>query len=586
METLDWVVLAGYFAILGLVALWVVRQKNDTSTDYFMAGHSLGWFVVGASIFASNIGSEHLVGLAGSGATDGVALAHYELHAWCLLVLGWFLIPYYTRSKVFTMPEFLERRYSPAARYTLSLISLVAYVVTKIAVGIFAGGVVFEVLLPDLRVGPLDSFWTGSLVVLVVTGLYTIVGGFRAVAYTETLQTVILILGSLLVTFYGLRELGGWGALRDSLGDDMFNLWKPMVPEGLAWEWAPVEERNEAGELTRQAWYFNGNYPWFGMLFCAPIIGLWYWCTDQYIVQRALGAESETEARRGTIFAAFLKLLPVFIFIIPGMICFALAKTGQYEALKPLVDADGGVVRAKAQAAFPLMVQSVLPAGVRGLVVAGLLSALMSSLAGVFNACSTLFTIDLYQKFFPNSSEKALVTVGRWATAAMVLIGILWIPIIRGSQGLYDYLQSVQGYLAPPIFVVFFLGIFWKRANAAGCLWSLVVGFALGLLRLGVDTAPKVYENFAYETGSAFWIISKTYFQYYSLLITLVSAAVLVGVSLLTREPDYQKINGLTYGVVSDADKAASRATWGALDVAMSLGVLAMIVAAYIYFSG
>src|SRR5688500_8634934 len=326
METLDWIVIAGYFALLLGLAWWVILKNKETSADYFLASHSLGWFVVGASIFASNIGSEHLVGLAGSGATEGVAMAHYELHAWCLLVLGWLLVPFYMRSGVFTMPQFLERRFSPASRYVLSVISLVAYVVTKIAVGIYAGGVVFDALLPEMSIGGLDGFWIGSVMVLVFTGLYTALGGFRAVAYTEALQTIILIIGSGLVTWYGLQAVGGWGELREIVGSDFFNLWKPLVPEGVEGVWQPVSETNANGELTRQAWYFSfpAHFPWLGMLICAPVIGLWYWCTDQYIVQRALGAPNQTEARRGCIFSGYLKLLPVFIFIIPGVICWAL----------------------------------------------------------------------------------------------------------------------------------------------------------------------------------------------------------------------------------------------------------------------
>ncbi|WP_425395558.1 sodium:solute symporter [Aeoliella sp.] len=594
METVDWLVVGGYFALLAGLAWWVIRQSKDTSDDYFLAGHSLGWFIVGASIFASNIGSEHLVGLAGSGATDGVAMAHYELHAWCLLVLAWVLVPFYARSQVFTMPQFLERRFSPASRYTLSVISLVAYVVTKIAVGIFAGGIVFSVLLPELSFAGLNSFWIGSILVLVVTGLYTVLGGFRAVAYTETLQTIILIVGSALVTYYGLKYVGGWSGLRETIGSEMFNLWKPLTAIGadgqaLPMEWAPVEEVNENGDLVRQAWYFNGNYPWLGMLFCAPIIGLWYWCTDQYIVQRALGAENETQARRGSIFAALLKLLPVFIFIVPGMICFGLIMKSQSGAVEgmdfsEMLHEDGAIK--ESGKAFPLMVKNVLPAGVRGLVVAGLLSALMSSLAGVFNACSTLFTIDLYKKFAPEASEKRLVQVGRWATVAMVLIGMAWIPVIQGSKGLYDYLQSVQGYLAPPIFVVFFLGIAWKRLNAQGCLAALLVGFAMGIFRLGVDTPPKIYENFAYAEGSFFWVVNKIYFQYFSLLITVVSAVAMIVVSYLTREPDYQRFQGLTYGVVSEEEKRTTRESWGGADVALSGLVLVLILAAYLYFQG
>jgi len=587
MTALDWVFIAAYFAILLGIAWWVILKGKDTADDYFLAGRNLGWFVVGASIFASNIGSEHLVGLAGSGATSGVALAHYELHAWCLLVLGWVLMPFYMRSQVYTMPEFLEKRFSPTARWVLSIISLVAYVVTKMAVGIFAGGVVFGTLLPEMRLQlgglTLDSFWIGSVLVVALTGLYTVVGGMRAVAYTEAAQTIVLILGSTLITIFGLAKLGGWDELRATLGPEMFNLWKPIIPAGMEGTWEPVKEAN------RIAWYFNGNYPWVGMLFCAPIIGMWYWCTDQYIVQRALGAHNEREARRGTIFASFLKLLPVFIFIIPGMISLALAKSGKVPALGTLLDANGQAIPEQAQAAFPLMVQHALPSGVRGIVVAGLLAALMSSLAGAFNASSTLFTMDLYQKFRPQASQHQLVWIGRVATTVMVLIGLLWIPVIRGSRGLYDYLQGVQGYLAPPIFVVFFFGVFMKRLNAKGCLAALIVGFLLGLFRLLVDTPISLklagYEN-GYPEGSFLWIVNNIYFQYYSLLIFLVSVVVMIGVSYLTEKPSEEKIKGLTYGTETEEDRKKSRSSWNRLDVICSGVVLLLILLAYIYFSG
>jgi SSS family solute:Na+ symporter len=558
-----------------------MARRKDSAEDYFLAGRHLGWFIVGASIFASNIGSEHLVGLAGSGATDGVALAHYELHAWCLLVLGWVMVPFYMRSGVYTMPEFLERRFSPQARTFLSIISLVAYVLTKIAVGIFAGGVVFAVLLPDVNFLGLDSFWFGSILVIVLTGLYTIVGGFRAVAYTEALQTIILILGSLMVTVYGLEALGGWDKLREICGSEMFNLWKPLVPAGVESTWAPVKESG------RMAWYFNDNYPWLGMLFCAPIIGLWYWCTDQYIVQRTLGARDETQARRGSIWAAYLKLSPVFIFIIPGMICFALAKSGQVPVLQEtLFDANGQLIRDNAQQAFPMMVVHVLPIGVRGIVVAGLLAALMSSLAGVFNASSTLFTMDFYSRLRPNASQDRLVWIGRVATTVMVVIGLLWIPVIQGGKGLYDYLQGVQAYLAPPIFVVFFFGIFMKRLNAKGCLAALIVGFAMGVFRLIVDTPVKLMENFSYEPGSFLWIVNNTFFQYYSLLITIVCVLVMIGVSYASPAPAYDKISGLTFSTMTEEDRQRTRASWTTKDVVTSALLLVVILIAYLYFTG
>jgi solute:Na+ symporter, SSS family len=580
-ELLDWIVVLLYFFIIFGIAWWVIRQKQNTSTDYFLAGRNLGWFVIGASIFASNIGSEHLVGLAGSGATDGVAMAHYELHAWCLLVLGWVMAPFYMRSKVFTMPEFLEKRFSSMARTVLSVISLVAYILTKIAVGIFAGGIVFSVLLPDINFLGLNSFWIGSVLVIILTGIYTILGGLRAVAYTEALQTIVLIFGSILVTIFGLQALGGWGELRAICGSEMFNLWKPLVPDGFEATWAPVRESG------RMAWYFNDNYPWIGMLFCAPIIGMWYWCTDQYIVQRVLGAPNEREARRGSIAAAFLKLLPVFIFIIPGMITFALAKSGQSEAIQNvLFNANGELIRENAQQAFPLLVKNILPVGIRGIVVAGLLAALMSSLAGVFNASSTLFTMDFYSKFKPKASQQQLVWMGRVATSVMVLIGLLWIPVIQGGKGLYDYLQGVQAYLAPPIFVVFFFGVFMKRLNAKGCLAALITGFAMGLFRLAVDTPVKLIGDFSYQNGSFLWIINNTFFQYYSLLIFIVCAIVMIVVSYMTEAPAYANLNGLTYGTLSDTDRKESRSSWTVGDLISSVLVVAIIIAVYLFFRG
>jgi SSS family solute:Na+ symporter len=584
---LDWIVITLYFGLLLGLTWWVISRAKDTADDYFLASRNLGWFIVGASIFASNIGSEHLVGLAGAGATSGVALAHYELHAWCLLVLGWVFVPFYMRSRVYTMPEFLERRFSPAARYVLSIISVVAYVLTKFAVGIFAGGVVFATLLPDMHLSiagvTFNSFWVGSVAVILLTGLYTVAGGMRGVAYTEAVQTIVLVLGSVLVTVFGLIRLGGWHELRAALPADMFNLWKPLVPHGMQGTWAPVKE---AGRI---AWYFNGNYPWLGMLFCAPIIGLWYWTTDQYIVQRALGAPNEQQARRGSIFASYLKLLPVWIFIIPGMIALALARTGKVPGLESMVDSAGNPIAATAQAAFPLMVKTVLPAGVRGLVVAGLLAALMSSLAGAFNASSTLITMDLYQKFRPGASQHRLVWIGRVATGVMVLIALLWIPVIQGGRSLYDYLQGVQSYLAPPIFTVFFFGVFHKRLNAKGALAALVVGFVLGSFRLAVDT-PVALEiaglAHGYAPGSFLWIINNIYFQYYSLLIFVVSAVTMVVVSYLTAVPAEARLAGLTYATVSAEQREQSRSSWSRGDVIATVVVLLAILANYLYFRG
>ncbi|HEX2185863.1 MAG TPA: sodium:solute symporter, partial [Chloroflexota bacterium] len=448
LTTIDWLVIALYFAVTGVGAVYASwkerRGGQETSADYFLAGRNTGWFIVGASLFSSNIGSEHLVGLAGTGAASGVAVAQFEILAcFILLLLGWLFTPFYLRSGVYTMPEFLERRYSPAARWYLAAISIVGYVLTKISVTIFAGGVVFEALMGI-------DFWTGALAVVVATGAYTLVGGLRAVLITDTIQMVVLIGGSVVVTLVGLDAVGGWGELRRAAGPEFMDMWKPAS---------------------------DPSFPWTGILFGAPILGVWYWCTDQFIVQRVLAARNLTEARRGTVFAGFLKILPLFIFVIPGVIAMVLARQGRLQLGAP-------------DQALPALVGSLLPAGLRGLVVAGLLAALMSSLSSVFNSTSTLITWDVYKKLRPAASERQLVLVGRLSTGVLVLLGLLWIPLMKLISGqLYQYIQSVQAYIAPPIAACFLLGVFIPRLNGAGAITALCAGFVLGASRLVLELA-------------------------------------------------------------------------------------------------
>ncbi len=532
MQSLDWIVIAAYFSVILGIAWWVIRQKQESSTQYFLAGRHVGWFVIGASIFASNIGSEHLVGLAGTGAKTGLAMGHYELHAWCILLLGWVFVPFYMRSKVFTMPEFLEKRYSPTARWFLSLISLVAYVLTKVSVTVYAGAIVFQALLGT-------EFWTGALITVVLTGIYTILGGLRAVVYTEALQAIVLLVGSITVTIVGIIKIGGWNNLIKIAGGEHFNLFLPLD---------------------------HPDFPWLGMLLAPPIVGIWYWCTDQCIVQRVLAARNETQARRGTILASYLKLFPIFIFFIPGVTAYALAKTGQLNL--PAADQ-----------AFPAMVKMLLPAGIRGLVVGGLLAALMSSLAAVFNSCSTLFTMDIYKKLKPQASEKTLVLVGRIATGVVVVCGILWIPLMKFiSSELYHYLQSVQAYFAPPIFSVFLLGLFWKRINSRGALTSLIGGFVIGMLRL-------VAEIFKDKLSGWLYTFADVNFLYFCVYLTLFCIGIMIVVSMLTRAPEYEKIQGLTYATTMAADKKASRLSWNKRDVILSVIILVIIALVMVLFS-
>lgn len=532
LQFLDWVVVGLYFAVLFGIAWWVLKQKQDTAADYFLAGRHVAWFVIGASIFASNIGSEHIVGLAGTAVKTGVVMGQYELHAWCILLLGWVFVPFYMRSRVFTMPEFLEMRYSPSARWFLSIISLVAYVLTKVSVTVYAGAVVFQTLMGI-------EFWTGALITVVLTGIYTVLGGLRAVVYTESLQAVVLIIGSVTVTVMGLIKIGGWSNLVAVAGSEHLNLFLPLN---------------------------HPDFPWLGMVLSAPIVGIWYWCTDQYIVQRTLAARNETQARRGTIFAAYLKLLPFWIFVIPGVIAYALIKTGQLQL-------------GAADQAFPAMVRTLLPIGLRGLVVGGLLAALMSSLAAVFNSCSTLFTMDIYKKIKPEAAEKKLVFVGRIATAVVVICGIAWIPLMKHISGeLYHYLQSVQSYLAPPIAAVFLLGIFWKKINAKGAVTALVGGFAIGMLRLVAEMDKGHLTGFLH-------VFASLNFLYFSFYLFLVSIAIMIIISMFTAPASFAKIKGLTYATTVAEDKAASRASWTTKDLILSLVVLVVIALVMIYFS-
>jgi len=545
LSGLDWGVIALYFTLVGGIAWWSSRRQQS-SEDYFLAGRNIAWLVIGASLFASNIGSEHIVGLAGSGAKSGVAMAHYELHAWCLLVLGWVFVPFYYRTAVFTMPEFLERRFGAASRWLLTLVSLIAYVFTKVSVTVYAGGVVFDSLLEPGTFGGLDNFWVGAVAIVVLTGLYTVLGGLRAVVYTDTLQAAVLIIGSSCVTLIGLFRLGGWGELRAICGAEFFNLWKPAS---------------------------DPSFPWPGMLFAAPIVGLWYWCTDQYIVQRTLAARSETDARRGTIFAACLKMLPLFIFIVPGMIAHALARTGRLE----LEAAD---------MAFPALVQALLPAGLRGLVVGGLLAALMSSLSSLFNSCSTLFTVDVYQKLRPDASQTTLVRVGRVATVIVVALGVAWIPVMQHVSGaLYEYLQSVQAYLGPPITAVFFLGIFVRRVNGAGATTGMAVGFTLGLLKLTAQILSNL-EGWAATLPGWFVAFGQFNFLYFCIVLFSICVVLVIGVSLLTPAPSAARLEGLTYATLTAEQRKASRGSWSKWDVLCTASILGLIVCIYLYFTG
>lgn len=620
MHWLDWIVIGLYFVIIGVVAWWYGRHQKD-SVDYFLAGRNAGWIVIGASIFTSNIGSEHIVGLAGQGAATGMAMAHWELHAWCLIVLAGLFVPFYYKSGVQTIPEFLERRFSPRTRWILSCVSLVAYVFTKVSVTVYAGAIVFQALLPDTFGSPQNAFWIGAFSTVIVTGIYTVFGGMRAIMSTATPQAIIILFGSFVITGIGLTKLSGgqgigagWQELVNTCkaNADNFALWRPLSDPG---------------------------FPWLGILIASPIVGLWYWCTDQYIVQRALSAKNLATARRGALFGGLLKVWPVLIFLIPGMIGWTLDKKFNRAANDPILtqsynlnlsseekkallnQANARLKELNAPGAdgkagffiqrelkeseiktetgetkrvlafsiagdqvFPTLVTSLLPPGIRGLIVACLLAALMSSLASLFNSSASLFTVDIYEKLRPGQSEQHLLLVGRIATATVVGLGIIWIPVMAkiSGGGLYQYLQSVQGYLAPPITAVFFLGLFWKRINSTGATWALAGGFVLGMIKL---TIQAFFGKGKIENPALLAQIGDFNFLYATGILFLASAIIMIVASLLTPPPPEEKTKGLTYGSIHAEAGEEIRQSWDLGNKVMVGVILVCVLGMYLYFS-
>lgn len=474
-------VIALYFAIVFGIGIYHSRRQR-TAGEYFLAGHSIGWFAVGASLFSTNISSEHFIGLAGAGASDGLAVGCYEWAAsFCLFLLGWLFVPYYLKSKVYTMPEFLERRFNSKCRWYLTIVSIVAYIFTKISVHLFAGAILMRSVLGW-------DYLTTSILLVLATGIYTIAGGLKAVIYTDLFQSFVLLTGAIVLTLIGLDRVGGFSGLRAALPPDFFHMIKPAS---------------------------NPVYPWTGTLFGTMILGVWYWCTDQTIVQKTLSAKDLENARKGSFFCAALKILPVFILVLPGLIA---------KALYPnTVTGDN---------AYPILVLRLLPKGLVGLMVAALLAALMSAMSSVLNSCSTLITMDIFRKTHPHASESRLVLTGRIATGVIVAIGILWVPLIKYlSNEIYQYLQSVQAYIAAPITATFLVGVLWKRATGRAAFATLVTGGLLGAGRFLLDV---MHDAFQVDLG-AFNALVRFSFLNYSVIVFLF--CVLLMIVITVTEP-------------------------------------------------
>lgn len=484
LSILDLVIIILYILVVLFIGFYF-RNRSKNSEEYFLAGRRVGWIAIGASLFATNISSEHFLGLAGTGSKSGLAVGHFEwLACLILLLLGWIFTPFYIKSGVFTMPEFLEKRYNSASRYYLSIVSILSYILTKISISLYAGGILLNAVVGWDMV-------TSAVVIVIITGIYTLLGGLSAVIYTDLVQMFILIFGSIILTLIGLNEVGGWNNLVTNTPADFWNMFKPLT---------------------------HPDFPWTGIIFGAPILGLWYWCTDQYIVQRVLSAKNLTNAQSGTIFAGYLKILPVFILVLPRIIAYHIS---------------GGTVTG--DKAYPWLVTNLLPSGIKGIVVAGLLAALMSSLSAMFNSTSTLLTIDVFKKLKPDADEKMLVRFGRISTGLMVVLGLLWIPFIGllSDDRMYVYLQSVQAYVSPPIAAVFLFGLLSSRVNGKGAIASLLTGLFLGVFRLIIEVNNKI-EPLSNDLLKYFASIN---FLHYAIFLFIVSSLVLITTSIFTERP-------------------------------------------------
>ena len=563
---IDWAVLA--LGVVGVVwAVWraIVKDKKaqqGEDSSAYLFGKGEPWYVIGMAIFAANIGSEHLVGLAGTGANSGVGMAHWEMQGWMILILGWLFVPFYQllinkMGKIITMPDFLKFRYTQRTGSWLSIITLVAYILTKVSVTALTGGIFFEYLWGL-------NFWVGAIGLILLTTVFTVFGGMKGVMTLSTIQTPILVIGSFLVLFLGLATLGG-GSITEG--------WTSMM--------SYCDQLNNGYGTTHMFHWEEGDsmyqeYPGFVVFLGATIIGFWYWCTDQHIVQRVLGqvpGESNEEvmkrARRGTIAAGFFKCLPCFMFLIPGMIAAALAEKGVIQ----MEETD---------AAFAIMVKSVLPAGIKGIVTIGFICALVASLAAFFNSCATLFTEDFYKPLKKGMTEEHYVFVGRVATVVVVVLGFLWLPIMMKMDTLYNYLQGIQSLLAPAMVAVFAMGIFSKKITPLAGEYTMIVGFLIGMVRLVTnvitDTGKAAMDGAFWEYTSWFWQTNWLVFECWLLVFLILFMVV---VSCFTPAPSREQVEAITF----TADfKKSIRSSWSAFDIIGTLLVIGMCSCFYAYF--
>ncbi|CAF99317.1 unnamed protein product [Tetraodon nigroviridis] len=520
-------VIVVYFVVVLGVGIWaMVRTNRGTVGGFFLAGRSMVWWPIGASLFASNIGSGHFVGVAGTAAASGLAIGGFEWNALIVVVfLGWLFVPIYIKAGVVTMPEYLTKRFGgQRIRIYLSVLSLFLYVVTKISADMFSGAIFINQALGL-------NIYLAVIALLLITALYTVTGGLAAVIYTDTLQTIIMIVGSFILMGFAFGEMGSFEIFQSRYMAAIPSNNTGFLPEC-------YKPRSDSFHLFRDA--ITGDLPWPGLIFGLTIQAVWYWCTDQVIVQRCLSAKNLSHVKAGCILCGYLKLLPMFLMVFPGMISRILY-TDKVACVHPAeCERFCGTAVGCTNIAYPKLVVDLMPNGLRGLMLSVMLASLMSSLTSIFNSASTLFTMDIYAKIRKRASEKELMIAGRVFILVLIGVSIAWIPIVQSAQSgqLFDYIQSITSYLTPPIAAVFVLAIFCKRVNEAGAFYGLMIGLAIGLSRM--------ITEFVYGTGSCVspsncpTIICGVHYLYFSIILFTISCIVILGISLLTSPIDDQ----------------------------------------------
>ncbi|PAA78124.1 hypothetical protein BOX15_Mlig023708g2, partial [Macrostomum lignano] len=543
LEGLDIAIFVGYFVLVVITGVFsMCITKRGTVKGYFLAGRHMTWLPIGASLFASNIGSEHFIGLAGSGAASGISIGAFELNACILLqLLGWVFLPVYITSGIITLPEYMKRRFGgKRIQVYLAVLSLILYIFTKISVNLYSGAVFIKVALEW-------NVWLSILLLLGLTALVTMTGGLAAVIYTDTVQAVIMVLGSALLTIMGLAKIGGISGLIEKY---------PRAIANSSFHGNATDVNSTASRCGIPSEYSftllrpinDPDMPWLGFLLGQTPASIWYWCADQIIVQRALSAKSLAHAQGGTLLAGYIKLTPLFLMVVPGMISRIL-----YPDIVACADPDScekicGSRAGCSNLAFPQLVVSILPMGLRGLLLAVMVSALITDLTSIFNSASTLFTIDIYAKFRPRASVREQLIVGKLTVVVVVLLSIAWIPIITTMQGsqLLIYIQDVVANLAPPIATVYTTAVLWHRANEIAAFSALSWGFVIGAIRLAVTSAfpdppcgdPDLRPR---------WVVDLLpHYMYFAVASTLSTLAIVIGVSLLTAPPPSSQIRNLT----------------------------------------